>query len=112
MTINTSTVRGWAYATRSDLRKPAPPVVAEAYRKQFMNAEPSVAPAPKIPSHIEIRQIIIEAVKQDPCQMPVTIAQQGGRRMRTPEPRMERHNKLCDSHVADKAGVRRHRGCY
>ena len=73
MTIQNSTVRGWAYATRSDLHKPAPPVVAEAYRKQFMNAEPSVAPAPVIPSHIQVRQIIFEAVKQGPCQMPVTI---------------------------------------
>ena len=70
MKINNSTVRGWAYATRSDLRKIEPPVMAATIERFF--AEPSVAPAP-IPSHIKIRQVIIEAVKQGPCQMPVTI---------------------------------------
>jgi hypothetical protein len=110
MTIQNSTVRGWAYATRSDLHKPAPPVVAEAYRKQFMNAEPSVAPAPKIPSHIQVRQIIIEAVKQGPCQMPVTIAQQG--RPRRLHVGYAPGDDGKQGHVTDKAGVRRHRGCY
>ena len=70
MTINTSTVRRWAYATRSDLLKVDPPVVAATIERFF--AEPSVAPAP-IPSHIKIRQVIFEAVKQGPCQMPLTI---------------------------------------
>jgi hypothetical protein len=71
MTINNNTVLGWAYATRSDLRKIDPPVVAATIERFF--AEPSVAPASVIPSHIQVRQIIFEPVKQGPCQMPVTI---------------------------------------
>ena len=72
MTINKNTVRGWAYATRTDLRKIEPPVMAATIERFF--AEPSVVSAPVIPSQVQIRQIIIEAVKQGPCQMPVTIA--------------------------------------
>ena len=71
MTINNNTVRGWAYATRTDLRKIEPPVMAATIERFF--AEPSVAPAPVIPSQVQIRQIIIEAVKQGPCQMPLLV---------------------------------------
>ena len=71
MTININTVRRIAYMQRTDLLKVDPPVVAATIERFF--AEPSVAPAPVIPSHIQVRQIIIEAVKQGPCQMPLLV---------------------------------------